>query len=614
MTNANRKPNHRFELEVHVGLLLIIFVLFFLTFEANTVIHRARVRLTEKWSSTLAANALAVNRAASSFFPGAVPDSVASVLCGQNRLKDVVFVATRPSDGSRQSKRQWMASIVAGLPPGEIKQMADRIFGGELGGVTRGEGNEYFALVPLPEGRGYPLLILATDIPELAYLEDSSKTIFILSVVSLLFVGGLYLYLSRYIFQPIRRLKEEAHKAGRTIDGDVSEADAVVADYRSALNELSRNHQELLRLHAAISAKANTLEQFNEHLIKSTESGVLSLDMAGCVLAFNDPAARLLSITPGQVAGQDYRRLLSFDSDLRRLIDEVYANGTIPAYREITSGDATVGVSMSFIRDSESNRVGLWLLLFDLTEITELRSQLETKNRLSALGEMAGGLAHQLRNSIGAISGYGLLVKKKLRATEAPAEQIDALLSESRQAEDLIRRFLSFSRPFDYDPVPTLIDPLVQEIAASFQVRDDLPSVPLTVRCRSEVSACVDPLLFKQALGNLLENAARACSIAGSTGRSGVIIETFRRNDEAVVTVTDDGCGIPADKLAQAFTPFYSSRPDGTGLGLPLAARIIDLHGGRLTLSSRPGEGTVATIALPLVPADRPASSRLATA
>jgi hypothetical protein len=285
MVNAIRKPNHRFELEVHVGLLLIIFVLFFLTFQANTVIHRARVRLSEKWSSMLATNGLMVNRAASNFFPGAVPDSVTSALRRQYRLKDIVFVATRPSDGSPQSKRQWMASIITGLPPGQIKQMADRLFGGDLGVVTRGEGNEYFVLIPLPEGRGYPLMILAADIPELAYLDDSSKTMFILSVVSLLFVGGLYFYLSRYIFQPIRRLKEEAHKAGRTIDGTVSEADAVVADYRNALDELSRNHTELLSLHAAISVRANTLEQFNEHLLKSTESGVLSLDMSGCVLA-----------------------------------------------------------------------------------------------------------------------------------------------------------------------------------------------------------------------------------------------------------------------------------------------------------------------------------------
>lgn len=599
MAKAMHKRNHRFELEVHVGLLCIIFVLFFLTFQANNVIHQARMRLYDKWSGTLATTALAVNRVATGYFPGTVPDSVVSILCRQYRLKDVAFIATRPADSSPESKRMWMASIITELPPGKIKSMADRIFGGELSVVTRGEGNEYFVMLPVPEGRGYPLMILAMDIPELAYLDDSSRTIFLLSVVSLLFVGGLYLYLSRFIFEPIRRLKDEARKAGRTIDGTVRFADAVVADYRNALDELSHSHEELLKFHAAISARANTLEQFNEHLLKSTESGVLSLDMSGSVLACNEAALRLLSIAPGSIVGQDYRRMLSADSIIRKLIETVYVQGIIPAYRETSTGDATVGVSMSFIRDADNKKVGLWLFLFDLTEITALRSQLETKNRLSALGEMAGGLAHQLRNSMGAISGYGALVKKRLTAAEAPIEQIDALLKESGQAEDMIRRFLNFSRPFDYAPIPTMIDSLVREIAESFQVRSDLPTVKMTIRCQSEGEVSADPLLFKQALGNLLENAARACSEADSSRSAGIVIETSRRPDGVMVTVTDGGPGIPSDKLEQVFTPFYSSRPGGTGLGLPLAARIIDLHGGRLTLSSRPGEGTQATIMLP---------------
>jgi signal transduction histidine kinase len=107
---------------------------------------------------------------------------------------------------------------------------------------------------------------------------------------------------------------------------------------------------------------------------------------------------------------------------------------------------------------------------------------------------------------------------------------------------------------------------------------------------------CVDSLLLKQALGNLIDNAAKASE--GQPGR--VTVSTTATTEKTEICVTDNGSGIEADDLDSIFTPFYSSRPSGTGLGLPLAARIIDLHGGTLRADSRPGRGTTFTINLPV--------------
>ncbi len=597
MTQADthQKPRYRFESEVHVGLLLIIFILLFLTFISNMVIHKARVRLHDKWYANFNSATLAVNRAVAHYSPSPVPDSVRAELSSQYHLSGLLFVSSRPSDDSPTAKRRWIAAVVASLPQEQVPELADKLLSSEFGEITRGARDQYFMVSSAPERAGYPMVVVSMDLPEMAFLDDSSRLILIISLVSLVILGGMYLFLSRFIFAPFRRLREQAQRAGRAIDGAPHEADAVVADYQRAIDELHRNHEELLRLNAVISAKADTLQQFNEYVLKSTDSGVLTLDMSGVLLAINDTAAGMLGLVVTDTIGTGYQQLLVKTHSLKRVLDQVFESGVIPPYAEEQWPNGQVGVTMSFVCDHENRRVGLWILLFDLTEVTTLRTELENKNRLVALGEMAGGLAHQLRNSMGAISGYGTLVRKRLESTTQPTEQIESLLEETHQAELLIRRFLSFARPFDFSPTPVEIDSLVADIVESFRVRDDFDAITCTTHCDSHAQALVDALLFKQALGNLIENAA----LAYPDRKGNIDIETRCERSDVTIVVVDHGCGIPGNKLEHVFTPFYSSRPSGTGLGLPLAARIIDLHQGHLTLDSRPGQGTTATITLP---------------
>jgi nitrogen-specific signal transduction histidine kinase len=593
--DTHQKPRYRFESEVHVGLLLIIFILLFLTFISNMVIHKARIRLHDKWYANFNSATLAVNRAVAHYSPSPVPDSVRAELSSQYHLTGLLFVSSRPSDDSPIAKRQWIAAVVTSLPYEQVPELADKLLTSEFGEITRGAKDQYFMVSSAPERAGYPMVVVSMDLPDMAFLDDSSRLILIISLVSLVILGGLYLFLSRFIFAPFRRLREQARKAGRAIDGAPHEADAVVADYQRAIDELHKNQEELLRLNAVIRAKADTLQQFNEYVLKSTESGVMTLDMGGALLVINDTAGGMLGLEVAGTIGTGYRQLLSKTHSLRRALDQVYESGVIPPYAEEQWPNGQVGVTMSFVCDHEGCRVGLWILLFDLTEVTTLRTELENKNRLVALGEMAGGLAHQLRNSMGAIAGYGALVKKRLASATQPTDQIESLLEETGQAELLIRRFLSFARPFDFSPTAVEVDSLVADIVESFRVRNDFGAITWITHCDSNVQALVDALLFKQALGNLIENAALAYP-----GRKGSIdiVSRCERND-VTIAVIDHGCGIPGDKLEHVFTPFYSSRPSGTGLGLPLAARIIDLHQGRLTLVSRAGQGTTATITLP---------------
>lgn len=605
--SSDKWTAYRFESEVHVGLLLIIFLLLFLTFVSNLVIHKSRVRLSDKWSDNLESASLVISRRVAEYFPHTIPDSVRASLCSRYQLTDIVLVPTRPADDSPRSKRLWMASVVSSLPKDRLPDLADKLFGADFGKLSQGPGNSYFLISASIEGRGFPFVIVSAEIPDLAFLDNSSRWIFVLSIIAIILVGGLYLFLSRFIFKPFRKIRQQAARAGRPIAPQQNEAEAVVVEYQKIIDDLHHNQEELLRLNAAIKAKADTLQQFNEYVLNSTESGVMTLDMNGRILALNETAARLLSINSGSGIGEIYSEILPPHHPLRIGVDEVLHSGRLAGYREEQWGKQTVGVSMSFVRNEVGSAMGLWILLFDLTEVAALRTELESKNRLSALGEMAGGLAHQLRNSMGAISGYGSLVKKNLPLTSAQAAHLASLLAETRQADQLIKRFLSFARPLDFDSSILPLDSAVEEIIESFRVRSDFGNISIRANLHSGAKAGIDLLLFKQALGNLIENAALAYADRCGT----VDVATSLDGSEAVIAVSDQGSGIETDKLDKVFTPFYSSRPSGTGLGLSLAARIVDMHHGRLSLASQVGHGTTATIVLPAIATtDAPATAR----
>jgi signal transduction histidine kinase len=255
-----------------------------------------------------------------------------------------------------------------------------------------------------------------------------------------------------------------------------------------------------------------------------------------------------------------------------------------------------VGVIVSIVRDQNNEPLGISVLINDLTEVSELRHELEQKTRLSAMGEMAGGLAHQLRNSMGAISGYAKLIARRIQNGTAEPGSVTALADEIHQTESLVSRFLNFVRPLDISLQKTNIAEVVRDVVAAFKVRHDCSDIVFDICLSDEIAADVDRLLIKQVLTNLIENAVLA-----SNGR-GEITVTLDPIDsgELSLSVQDRGSGIPAEQIDRIFTPFYSSRPSGSGLGLALSSKIVDMHGGRIKVSSRVGEGSVFTVILPL--------------
>ncbi|MDH3892010.1 MAG: ATP-binding protein [candidate division Zixibacteria bacterium] len=592
-----KKKSHKFESEVHLGLLAIILVLLVLNAGSNYVSYHARVAEHDRVEGRLNDAALIISRRLESFGRPQLTKEQQLKLRREQSLSRLVYLPVTPALSRPSVDSAWLSTLKplqSGL--GDVVQYLD---GAEFRRIVRGDKDEYLLLYPMPGRVGHGLLVVARRAPLLAYLDTAGRTMVAVGIVAALLVLAVYVMLSRFVLSPFRRIRQEALQAGRVVDDGADEVEAMVADYRRIIEELKAQEAQLRRLNQETQQRADSIQQFNEHLLSSIDSGIITVDQRGIVKSINAAALDILDVSSEEYQGKHYWELLGSNVHLVDAVSRVLDCGKNQAYRETefsrpAKSVLALGVTISVIHDRMGQPLGASLLINNLTELAALRRQLEAKGRLAALGEMAGGLAHQVRNSLGAIAGYGNLVKKKLSNLSLPVEHATALVQETREAESLIERFLYFARPLNFQPDRLDVVDLIKELLAGFRVRADCASITFVDKTKGVVAVDSDGLLLKQALTNLIENGVNA----HHSGCGTVTVECRETNDEVQIEISDTGCGLDSETTANMFTPFFSTRPSGSGLGLPLVKKIIDLHGGRLSHRSEPGIGTTFTIGL----------------
>jgi len=594
--------SNKFETEVHFGFLIIILLLVCLNFYSNLILFESRTSYHDEAFSHLNNNALAISRQVQEVYPQSLSEETILDIVKRYNLSGLTVVPSRPSGFSPRERGEWLTTVINCLPGHKLTNIANKLFKADMNELARGEGNEFYMLYPIPAGAGQSLLILSVDRPELAYIDDSRSRLVYILIGSLFIVAVVYIALSRFIFGPFRKIRAKAAEAGRPVDDTGSETDAIVSEYEQIIEQLNESQAELVKLNRIIQNKADSLEEFNQFLLQSSQSGIVTLDSNGVVIGINNKATQLLCVASKNYQGLTYTELLDGLSDLKSEINRAVEDEIESPYREYTdlfehNKDTVLGASVSHVRNKIGNEVGILIILNDLTELTRLRKELESRNKLSALGEMAGGLAHQIRNSLGAINGYATLVRKQLATKSIDTKRADILIDETHEAENLIGRFLEFARPSLYEPRIIDLNEVIKEAMAQCLARDQFIDSTIELNSVSDIPVMGDSLMLKQVFSNLIDNALRA----SDDKQSPVEISMASNAGHITVRVIDHGCGIQKLDIDKVFTPFYSSRPSGNGLGLPLAKKIIELHGGTVCLESSPGEGSTFSISFPIV-------------
>lgn len=403
-------------------------------------------------------------------------------------------------------------------------------------------------------------------------------------------IALLLFYLPR-VTGPIEQMLDDARQLGAP--GDQEETAYLIDTFRQSIATLKSQEEELKRLHDREKTRADELERVTGALTRSLTSGLIVLDATGAVADINAAGREILGIdAAASVAGGTLPEaipLRAFAETLRDAFEQRAAMNRIEIndIQPVTREPVTIGLTTVPLRNEGDALLGFLALFTDLTPIRSLEARVQEMTTLAQLGEISAGIAHEFRSSLSTILGYMKLARK--------ASIDDVAESRLRNAEKeaslllkAIERLLAFAGPVQLNAESIDLRALLGEQIA--HITDIDPSIAVTLEGPAVIIQG-DRVLLSRALENLLNNAADAVRQKGG----GSISVTLRDKPQSV-TIADDGVGFDPADAPRFFLPFQSNKPSGFGMGLPLAKKIVLLHGGTLRLSGEPGKGAVATI------------------
>jgi PAS domain S-box-containing protein len=404
------------------------------------------------------------------------------------------------------------------------------------------------------------------------------------------FIASIGLVLIIAVFIAVYRIFSFKKKKSVSDSNDSTEVGFVVDTFHDLVGQLKEKEKELEILKSNAEEKAVRMEAYNENILQSVPSGVISIDNDMKVRSFNSSAERILGISASEAVENNFAGLLGepFISVLKKGV--TISRNEYP-YVTRDKRHIWLGISSSLLQNSQKEKIGLIFVFTDLTDIRALQAQIELKQRLSHLGEMSAGISHELRNSMSVISGYAKLLSRKVQGSSRTT--VDAIQKEISIMDNIISQLLSFAKPSVLTREKIDLCELIEEAASS--ALDGNNGVAVSFKTDKPVPVDADSVLLRQALSNLFLNAAEAMPGGGTLN-----IHITRNAHRAEITIADTGYGMPGDVAKKIFLPFFTTKEDGVGLGLALVHKIIVSHGGSIGVESKEGKGTTFRVTLPI--------------
>jgi PAS domain S-box-containing protein len=389
------------------------------------------------------------------------------------------------------------------------------------------------------------------------------------------------------------RFASGAKDSKRFLSENRSETAFVPAALQEALTTLKAQEREM-------SARAEASERLSEEIVESLTAGLLVVGSEQEIRILNPAGRRMLNL-PGSVVSENYRQVLRQFSPLVGTVQECLTTGRPIVRRtfEIQSSDRQVmhlGVSVSPLVDGHSQLHGVICLFTDLTPVVEMEEQLRLKDSLARVGELTAGIAHEFRNGLATIHGYArLLDLNALPASYRP--HVEGIRQETDSLGQVVTNFLNFAKPTHVSLSRVDLRAIAER--AADEVRADALAHGGTVRVTGDFPTIDgDDVLLRQAFSNLVRNAVEAS--LGASKAPEVVIDGHIEAGHVRVSVDDNGPGIPPSERDRIFTPFFTTKGRGTGLGLALVQKIIVTHNGRIQVSSSLQDGASLQVILPI--------------
>jgi nitrogen-specific signal transduction histidine kinase len=393
----------------------------------------------------------------------------------------------------------------------------------------------------------------------------------------------------------------------------------MAASMHGVIEKLRAQEKELARLHAMAQERAQESERLTEEVTRNMPTGLLLVNATGAISSTNPAAEDALGLRT--LRYRSYKEILGAESELARMLTacirdrKTFQRGEVehvtpegetrhlgvtisPIYRSVRAATRS-GAETGSVPPTELRVSGALCLMSDLTELTALQKQIRWKENLAALGEMSAGIAHEFKNSLATISGYAQMIRSDAKPGDT-RDSAERILDQTRALTHVVTEFLRFAKPLEicYETVPmqTVVDKVAEEL------RETVPG------CDVEAFGAFqelpgDEALIRQALVNLVRNgvqAAVASGVAPAKVRISGSLEDLGGKKWQRICVADNGTGIPETDLPKIFLPFYTTKSEGTGLGLAVVQKVALQHGGSIEARNREGGGAEFLLWLPL--------------
>jgi signal transduction histidine kinase len=432
----------------------------------------------------------------------------------------------------------------------------------------------------------------AFDATELNAIRRRFLYTAVICLVATLFGTLMLLFYLPRITRPIEQMLDEASRLGARASHE-DEASYLIETFKSSIARLEEQESELKRLHGVEKMRADELQLITATLTRSLTSGFIAINAGGAIVDLNGAAREILRLSDEtDYSGRTIAEVFgdqSFGQHLRQALEDRRTASRQEVSWRAENENVVIGLTTVPLIGEQDQFIGVIALFADLTHVRTLEARVREMQTLADLGEISAGIAHEFRNSLSTILGYLKLARRDTLPDDT-AKRVRNAEQEAAELSRAVEGLLSFARPmvpeFQEVDLAELVSAGVRKVAgAESAVRWEIHTEPTSIYA--------DTALLSRAIENLLRNAADAILMKGTGGTVAVSVTA---DPVPVFSVSDDGVGLDSSDAPRLLLPFQSDKPQGLGMGLPLARKIALMHGATLRITGEKGRG--ATVVL----------------
>jgi two-component system sensor histidine kinase HydH len=345
-------------------------------------------------------------------------------------------------------------------------------------------------------------------------------------------------------------------------------------------------------------ASLSRVQAFSDSLVENMPIGIIAVDSGNRIASYNQAAETILGHQTITALGKDITEILP--GPCLDILEALKSQETIIEKEiECPTGEGRIApleVIGTPLTDEDGKRIAHVILLRDLTEVNQLKTEVARSQRLASLGGLASSVAHEIRNPLSSIKGFATYFRERYRDNAEDANTAEIMIQEVERLNRVISQLLEFARPLQITPQDVSLQEIIRHTLKVVEGQTREHGIAIRTNLPEDVDrVTIDPDKFKQVFLNLYLNAITAME------KGGTLTASLSRDEQQMIRIdiTDTGKGIPADNLGRIFDPYFTTKPTGTGLGLAIVYKIVEAHNGEIRVASTAGSGTTVSIFIP---------------